>query len=107
MHCIGNATTLPHGDGGCIRIWMPKPAEHYDHTIDELTHTLDPTTVLLVLPGMIPTDSDDWVDLLDSLFLFAPEWLHVHIWTRPGSYTYRRWQPCGCNDCINFRCNLH
>ncbi len=107
MKCIANAMTLPQNDGMCMRIWMPKPGEHYDLSLYDFEGEMKPGDVLLVLPGMIPADSDDWDDLLDCIHLFAPGWIHVHVWTRPGIYTSRRWYPCGCNDCIGFRCNLH
>jgi hypothetical protein len=107
MHCIANAMTLPHSDGLYMRIWMPKPGECYDIAIEDFAEQMKPGNVLLVFPGAIDVESHDWDNLLDSILFFAPDWLYVHIWTRPGIYTYRRWQPCGCNDCINFRCNLH
>lgn len=107
MHCIANATTLPQNDGLYMRMWMPKPGGQYDYDLDDLAYSMKEGDVLLVLPGLISANSDDWDFLLDAIHLFAPSWIHVHIWTRPGIYTYHRWQSCGCNDAINFRCNLH
>ena len=107
MHCIANATTLPQNDGLYMRVWMPKPGGQYDYDLDDIAYSMKEGDVLLVFPGLISPQSDDWDFLLDCIHLFAPSWIHVHIWTRPGIYTYKRWQPCGCNDAINFRCNLH